>query len=130
MSSESNAEPPHLIEWLRKIQLAWDLSPVELSRISHAEEADLKRYLALSNTEVLSLPTIPSGLEAAVGLVGLYRQLLTVYPSREEQLKWLELPNQVLEGRRPLEVMAMSPAHLAYVTYAVESGLRLGPRKE
>jgi|GEM_PF-3496482 len=120
----------HLIDWLRKIQLAWELSPSELSQIAHSSEADLKTYLAMTATAIGELPTIPSGLESAVGLVGLYRQLITVYPTHEEQLKWLELPNPILEGRRPIEVMAMSPAHLAYVTYAVESGLRLGKRDQ
>ena len=128
--NDSNGDSPHLIDWLRKIQVAWELSPGELSRVAHASEGDLKNYFSLSSSEVLLLPTIPSGLESAVGLVGLYRQLLTVYPTQEEQLKWLELPNQVLEGRRPIEVMAMSPSHLAYVTYAVETGLRLGPKKK
>jgi len=121
-------EDLHLIEWLRKIQLAWELTPLELSRITHVSEADLGRYLSMSPDEVQALPSIPTGLENGVALVGLYRLLLTVYPTAQEQGQWLERPNSIFEGQRPIDVMAMSPGHLSYITYTVESGLRLGER--
>ncbi len=120
----------HLIEWLKRIQTSWSLSLSDLSRMTSVEESGLGRHFAMTPNEISELPSIPSGLESAVGLVGLYRLLLTVYPTVEEQLNWLELPNSVFEGRKPIEVIAMSPAHLAFVTYTVESGLRLGPKKE
>ena len=124
------SEPVHLIEWLKRIQTSWGLGVADLARMSSTDEGRLASYFRLTQSEVGELPSIPEGLESAVGLVGLYRLLLGVYPTVEEQLKWLELPNSVFEGRRPIEVIAMSPSHLAYVTYAVESGLRLGSKKE
>jgi hypothetical protein len=120
----------HLVEWLKKIQTSWSLSLGDLAKMTSVDEADLVRHFRMTSSEIAELPSIPSGLESAVGLVGLYRLLLTVYPTVEEQLKWLELPNSVFEGRRPIEVISMSPAHLSYVAYTVESGLRLGPKKE
>jgi hypothetical protein len=118
----------HLIEWLKRIQTSWSLSPSDLSHMTSIPEAELQHHFGMTREEIAELPSIPSGLESAAGLVGLYRLLLTVYPTAEEQLKWLELPNSIFEGRKPIEVIAMSPAHLAYVTYTVESGLRLGPK--
>ena len=120
----------HLVEWLKRIQASWSLSPSELSHLISVPEAELTHHFGMTRDEIAELPSIPSGLESGVGLVGLYRLLLTVYPTVEEQLKWLELPNSVFEGRKPIEVIAMSPAHLAYVTYTVESGLRLGPKTD
>lgn len=116
---------PHLIDWLRKIQLTWELAPSELSRLSHISEEVLAPYLKLSMAEIDALPSVPSGLENAMGLVGIFRRIQDVYPTPELQNDWLKKPNQIFEGNRPIDVMAMSPDHLLYVGYAVESGLRL-----
>jgi hypothetical protein len=120
-------EDLHLVDWLRKIQLAWDLDLAGLSRIAHVSESVLDSYLKIPAHELASYPSIPAGLESAVALVGLYRRLLTVYPTQEEQNIWLKRQNSIFENHRPIEIMAMSSDHLAYVTYAVESGLRLAP---
>ena len=115
----------HLIEWLRRIQLTWELDGPKLSKIAHVSEAVLKQYLSYSPEAIDGLPSIPQGLEPAVALVGVFRRVQGVYPTAEEQNHWLTHPNSVFEGNRPIDVMAMSPEHLAYVSYAVESGLRL-----
>ncbi len=120
----------HLVEWLRKIQLAWELDLEQLSRIAHVSKDLLEGFLKLPSAELSSAPSVPAGLENAVALVGLYRQLLTVYPAPEAQNHWLKRPNQVFDGHRPIDVITISPEHLAYAAYSVESGLRLGPKTD
>jgi hypothetical protein len=113
----------HLIDWLKRILLAWGLTPAELSRFAHVEENELTLMISLSKEAIEGLPTIPAALENAAALVGLYRELLTVYPTPEEQSAWLSRPNSVLEGQKPIDVIAMGPDHLSYVAYVVQSGL-------
>lgn len=115
----------HLIEWLRRIQLNWELDLAKLSRVSHVSEVQLTHFLSLSPEQISELPSIPLGLEPAVALVGVFRRVQTVYTTAEEQNTWLLNPNSVFEGNRPIDIMAMSPEHLAYISYVVESGLRL-----
>ncbi len=123
--NQMNLNEMHLVEWLKQIKDLWELSFEQLARISHVEEKVLLRYLALGPSEIKELPTVPAELDAAMPLVGLYRQVVKVYPTAELQNEWLKRPNTVFEGNRPIDVMAMSAEHLAYVCYAVESGLRL-----
>ncbi len=115
----------HLIEWLRRVQLTWELDLSKLSTIAHVSEAVLKQYLASTPEQIEAFPSIPAGLEPAVALIGVFRRIQGVYPTAEEQNHWLTNPNSVFEGNKPIDVMAMSPDHLAYVSYAVESGLTL-----
>jgi hypothetical protein len=118
----------HLVDWLRRIQLAWELDLEQLSRVAHVPQERLEAALRIPTDELQKAPSVPSGLEPAVALVGLYRQLLTVYPTAETQNHWLKAPNHVFEGHRPIDVITMSPEHLAYAAYSVETGLRLGPK--
>ena len=97
----------------------------QLSRLTHTPLALLEKLLSLSGNEIEALPSIPSGMDQAVALVGIYRRVAEVYPTSEAQDEWLKKENAVFEGNRPIDVMAMSPEHLAYVSYIVESGLRL-----
>ena len=113
----------HLVDWLKRILLAWGVTPAELSRLAHVEENELTAMISLSKEGIESLPAIPSSLENAAALVGLYRELLSVYPTPEEQSAWLSRPNSVLEGQKPIDVIAMGPEHLSYVAYVVQSGL-------
>ena len=115
----------HLIEWLRRIQLTWELDVSKLSKIAHVSESILNQYLVYSSEQIAALPSIPQGFEPSVALVGVFRRVQSVYPTAEEQNNWLSKANQILEGNTPIEVMAMSAEHLAYVSYVVESGLRL-----
>jgi hypothetical protein len=125
--STRNENDLHLVEWLRKIQLAWELDLEQLSRIAHVSKDLLEGFLKLPSTGLSSAASVPAGLENAVALVGLYRQLITVYPAPDSQNLWLKRPNQVFDGHRPIDVISMSPGHLAYAAYSVETGLRLGP---
>ena len=115
----------NLVDWLRKIQNEWALNTEEMSRIAHVSEETLAFYFKMSPDELALLPTVPSSLENGAHLVGVYRRILTEYPTAELQSEWLKRPNSVFEGNRPIDVMAMSPDHLAYLSYVVESGLRL-----
>ena len=117
----------HLIEWLRKIKVEWGLDHEKLARLSHTSDELLSRMLSLSKSEIELLPSIPSGMDNAVSLVGIYRRVAEAYPEPSSQNEWLLKENSVLEGNRPIDVMAMSSEHLAYVSYIVESGLRLAP---
>jgi uncharacterized protein (DUF2384 family) len=122
-------EELHLIQWLRRIQQSWELDLAALSRLTHVPESKLKEHLKLTVSELENLPTVPSDLSNAVALVSLFKRLQEEYPNAEEQNDWLKRPNSVLEGQVPVEVIALSPEHLAYVSYVVESGLQLQNKK-
>ena len=114
----------HLIQYLKKIQIAWELSPEELAKISHVSKEVLKNNLELSLEEIESLPSIPSGLEQTMPLVSIYKNLSRMMPETDQQNEWLVLPNELFEGNKPIEVMAMSPDHLSWVSYTLESQAR------
>jgi hypothetical protein len=118
----------HVIEWLRKVQLDWELPIEQLARLCHCPVDVLERSLALSASEIESLPTVPPGFDAAVTLIGIFKNIRNTYPEPRDQNGWLQKENSVFEGHRPIDVMAMSPEHLAFVGYTVESGLRLTSR--
>jgi hypothetical protein len=120
-----NENEGHLVDGLRQIQIQWELTVVELSKISHIPESVLSKYFSLNQEELANLPAVPSELLGGVALVGLFRKLITTYPTPEQQNEWLKRPNSVFEGHRPIDIIAMSPDHLAFVAYSVESGLRL-----
>ncbi len=120
-------EDLHLIQFLKKIQLAWELSPEELAKISHASKEVLKKHLDLSLSEIEILPSLPAGLETTMPLVSIYKNLTRMMPDTEKQNEWLVLPNELFEGNKPIEVMAMSPDHLSWVSYTLESQAREKP---
>jgi hypothetical protein len=111
----------NLLQYLRKIQVEWELDPEQLSKISHVGVITLQKYFSLRAPEVESLPSIPSGLESAMPLVSIYKNLVRMLPTAEKQNEWLVMPNETLEGNKPIEVMAMSPDHLSWVSYTLES---------
>lgn len=110
-----------LIAFLRKIQVEWELNLEQLSRISHVEVQVLKRYIDFSQAEIEQLPTIPPGMDPAVPLVSIFRNLKRKIADSEKLNQWLKEPNELFEGNRPIEVMAMSPQHLMWVSYTLES---------
>ena len=120
--NESNL---HVIEWLRKVQVEWELPLDQLARLCHCPVEVLQHHLALSETEIEGLPTVPAGFDSAVTLIGIFKNIRSTYPEPGDQNGWLLKENSVFEGHRPIDVMAMSPEHLAFVGYTVESGLRL-----
>ncbi len=122
-------EELHLVEWLRRIRTEWELDPAQLSKITHVPVEVLLRYLGLGPAAIGELPAVPGELLDAMPLVGLYRKLVSVYPTASAQNEWLKRPNSVFDGNRPIDVLMMSSEHVSYVAYAVESGLRLSPRE-
>ncbi len=114
-------EELNLLQYLRKIQVEWELDPEQLSKISHVGVATLQKYFSLRAPEVELLPSIPMGLDTAMPLVSIYKNLVRMLPDSEKQNEWLVLPNELFESNKPIEVMAMSPAHLSWVSYTLES---------
>jgi hypothetical protein len=123
-------EELHLIQWLRRIQQSWELDLPSLVRITHVSEEVLKKFLAVSSSDLDQYPTVPHELSDAMPLVALFKRLQEEYPDPKALNEWLKTPNSVLEGQIPIDAIALSPEHLAYVTYVVESGLRLQKTKE
>ena len=123
-------EELHLIQWLRRIQQSWELDLPALAKITHVSEENLKKFLSVSPAKLEEYPTVPAGLSDAMPLVSLFKRLQEEYPDPEAQNLWLKTPNSVLEGRTPIDAIAISPDHLAYVSYVVESGLRLQRSKD
>jgi hypothetical protein len=113
-----------VIAELRQIQVDWALTPTELSSVTHTPIETLRRYLALKAAEAEELPTVPAGLENAVPLISVFKSLQKLRPKAEDQHDWLRSPNSILENQIPLQVMMMSPNHLAWVGYTLESAVR------
>ena len=118
-------EDLHLVEWLRRIRADWELDLSSFARITHVSEEVLKKYLAIHSAELAEYPSVPSELANAMPLVSLFKRIREEYPDLEAQSFWLKTPNSVLDGNSPIDAIAISPEHLAYVSYVVESGLRL-----
>jgi hypothetical protein len=113
-----------MLESLRKIQVEWELSTQELALMAHVPEAALKEFLALSQESADTLPSVPAGLETAVPLVSVFRSLGKLRPDPTLQIEWLKQENSILEGQVPIQVMMMSPAHLSWVAYTLDSAVR------
>lgn len=114
----------NLLQYLRKIQVEWELSAEQLSKISHVGVMTLQKYFSMPPADAESLPTIPMGLDPAMPLVSVYKNLTRMLPDAEKQNEWLMTSNELFEGNKPIEVMAMSPNHLSWVSYTLESQVR------
>jgi hypothetical protein len=124
MSEENGNEQFGLVPYLRKIMVDWQLSTDQLAQVTHVTVADLDRYLQMSRTELNALPSVPAGLESAMPLVSVYKNLNRMVATYEKQNEWLVTPHDLFEGNKPIEVMAMSPQHLMWVSYTLESAAR------
>ena len=113
-----------LIEKLRKLQIDWQLDLEKLAKISHTSPAILENYFSKTQEELMKLPSIPAELEAAAALVSIHQNLIRTLPDSEKQNEWLITPNEAYEGHKPIEVMAMSPKHVAWIGYTLESSVR------
>ena len=118
------SENLNLLQYLRKIQVEWELDAEQLSKISHVGVATLQKYFSMKPEEMEALPTVPSGLDTAMPLVSTYKNLVRMFPDTEKLNEWLVVPNELFEGNKPIEVMAMSPNHLSWVSYTLESQAR------
>ena len=124
MSNENEQINLHLVQYLKKILIDWDLSLQQLAKISHVSEDILKNYLELTLSQLDELPSIPSGLDPAMPLVSIYKNLKQMLPVQEKLNEWLASPHELFDGNKPIEVMGMSPQHLAWVSYTLESKAR------
>jgi hypothetical protein len=113
-----------MIRELRKIQVDWALTIDELSRMSHAEPTLLNKYLQMTQEAWEQTATVPAGLEGASTLVSVFKSLQKLRPAIESQREWLQQPNTILENQIPLQVMLLSPQHLAWVSYTLDSAVR------
>jgi len=118
-ASQSDASEVTLVQWLRRVQTAWELDLPKLSQLSHVSTELLERYLKMSASEVRALPSIPPGLENAMALVSVFKALSQKIPDADRQNEWLTTENDTYEKHKPIEVMAMSPEHLAWVSYTL-----------
>lgn len=110
-----------LVQWLRRIQTAWELDLPKLSMICHVPVDVLERHLKMSASEVQELPSVPTGLENAMPLVSVFKSISARLPDADKQNEWLVSENDTYEKNKPIEVMAMSPQHLAWVSYTLSS---------
>jgi hypothetical protein len=124
MNDENMNEQPGMVQYLRKIMVDWQLSSTELAQITHVSAEVLDQYLAMSRVQLDELPSMPAGLESAMPLVSVYKNLVRMVPDAEKQNAWLVSPHDLFEGNKPIEVMAMSPQHLLWVSYTLESAAR------
>ena len=120
MSSEELRQL-NLVAQLRHIQLEWQMDLLTLSRITHVDEENLEFFLNKKNDEMANLPTVPTELQNAVPLVSVFLSLQKSMPDPEKQSEWLVTPNETFEGNKPIDVMAMSPDHLSWVSYTLVS---------
>jgi hypothetical protein len=120
-NSTTEHENLHLVQYLKKIMVDWQLSPEQLAKIGHVSTEVLNQHFALSSAQLDEMPSMPLGLESAVPLVSIYKNLNRMVPTSEKQNEWLVSPHELFEGNKPIEVMAMSPQHLMWVSYTLES---------
>ena len=110
-------------EWIRHIQLEWDLEPVQLAGLLRVESARLESVLSAKPNLAGSEPTgtLPVGLESAAPLIAIYRKLAARYPKTEDQVKWLATEHPDFGGSKPIDVAASSLENLYWVGYYLDS---------
>ncbi|MBS1958034.1 MAG: hypothetical protein JST80_01045 [Bdellovibrionales bacterium] len=113
-----------IVQKLRKIQIDWALTNDELAKVSHTPLQVLSKYMGLKPEAIDELPSVPPGLENVVALVSIHASLQKLRPEAETQQEWLQQPNSVLENQIPIQVMMMSPDHLFWVSYTLDSAVR------
>lgn len=109
---------------MRSLVLDWQLSVKELSAITKISEERLSAFLAgkvVPEKGQAEGGTIAAGYEALVPLIAIWKKLKQRYKKQEDCIKWLttELPD--FENRKPITVMAMTPEHMAWVAYYLDS---------
>lgn len=114
----------HMVQYLKKILIEWELSIEQLAKIGHVSPQVLKNFLELRIEQLDEMPSVPFGLESAMPLVSIYKNLKVMLPNSEKLNEWLVSPHELFEGNKPIEVMAMSPRHLSWVSYTLESQAR------
>lgn len=106
-------------EWLRHIQLEWELTPVQMAGLLRVETSELMKWIGSSAPAFTG--TIPSGMDSAAPLIAVYRKLAARFPKTEDQVKWLFTEHQDFGGAKPIEVAASSLENLYWVGYFLDS---------
>lgn len=116
-----------VIEWIRHIQIEWELKPESLASLLHLPLAKVVQYFGPGGetphekNEYLQA-TIPPGLETAAPVIAIYKKLAARYPSSEEQVKWLFTEHPDFGGTKPIDVAASSIENLYWLGYYLDSG--------
>ncbi len=106
-------------EWVRHIQLEWELTPAQISGVLRIDSARLETLLSAKKGEFSG--TLPPGLENASPLIAIYRKLAARYPKTEDQVKWLFTEHRDFGGAKPIDVAASSLENLYWVGYYLDS---------
>jgi hypothetical protein len=106
-------------EWVRHIQLEWELAPAQIAGLLRIEPPRLEKLLATKPGE--NSGTLPPGLESAAPLIAIYRKLAARYPKTEDQVKWLFTEHRDFGGAKPIDVAASSLENLYWVGYYLDS---------
>lgn len=103
-------------EWIRHIQIEWDLTPHQIAALIRVDPARLPELL-----DSKSSATLPLGLESAAPLIAIYRKLAARFPKTEDQVKWLFTEHRDFGGAKPIDVAASSLENLYWVGYYLDS---------
>jgi len=106
-------------EWIRLIQLEWELAPAQLAGLLRLNPEKLDSLLTMKSSEISG--TLPPGLESAAPLIAIYRKLAARYPKTEDQVKWLFTEHRDFGGLKPIDVAASSLENLYWVGYYLDS---------
>jgi hypothetical protein len=106
-------------EWVRHIQLEWELAPAQIAGILRIDSIRLEKLLSEKNDAFSG--TLPPGLENASPLIAIYRKLAARYPKTEDQVKWLFTEHRDFGGAKPIDVAASSLENLYWVGYYLDS---------
>ena len=117
MSAHERSVP----EWLRVIQLEWDLKSDQLARLLQVSPDHLEAALANPGAG-----TLPIGLENAAPLIAIYRQLEAKFPTTEARIEWLFAKNADFMGQPPIAIARSSAENLHWVAYYLDSAAHKG----
>lgn len=116
-------EPDTLAEWLRRIQLDWQLGSTEMAALAHVEAATYDAWVRVSRegaTAGIPVATVPVGMENAVPLIAIYKRLRAILPDPADQVKWLTQPHAAFDQNRPFDVARSSVQNLFWLSYYLE----------
>lgn len=114
-------------EWLRHIQIEWQLRPEQMARVLHVEVSKLEALLEVKASSTASDhagPTVPSGFEAAPPFIQIYRKLAARFPKSEDQVKWLFTEHPDFGGSKPIDVATSSLENLFWLGYYLDAAPR------
>jgi hypothetical protein len=115
-------------EWLRHIQVEWELRLEQMAGLLHLDEARVSEILGpkvlMKRDGTAVGGTVPPGFESAVPLIAIYRRLAARFPKTEDQVKWLFTEHQDFGGTKPIDVAASSLENLYWIGYYLDAARR------